>query len=150
MHQSVFKNCVPPDGGQAVSNRLRRGDDCAGQYEAETCFRSALENFNEIIITQMAFWYNDALGHLKGLFKVCLKLARKQLRVNRSQAAPGQMAMQISLLKPVEACYNIAMVQTAGKWLGSGRCRRPVMHFQAPCGRKNEFRKENISCYLVP
>ena len=71
MHQSVFKNCVPPDGGQAVSNRLRRGDDCAGQYEAETCFRSALENFNEIIITQMAFWYNDALGHLRRPEKCC-------------------------------------------------------------------------------
>lgn len=36
----------------------------------------------------MAFWYNDALGHLKGSI--------------------------ISLLNPVEACYNIAMVRPQG------------------------------------
>ena len=28
-------------------------------------------NFNEIIITQMAFWYNDALGHLRRPEKCC-------------------------------------------------------------------------------
>ena len=98
----------------------------------------------EIIITQMAFWYNDALGHLKGLFKVCLKLARKQLRVNRSQAAPGQMAMQISLLKPVEACYNIAMVHR--REMDGNGCRCFAGHFQGifrdPAdGRMNSGRK---------
>ena len=105
-------------------------------------FQSALENFNEIIITQMAFWYNDALGHLKR--------RERSFCVNQKLSAPCSWLRKSAFKNPVEACYNIAMVQTVGKWLGSGRCRRPVMHFQAPCGRKNEFRKENISCYLVP
>lgn len=62
------------------------------------------------------------------LFKVCLKLAGKQLPVNRSQAAHGQMTMQISLLNPAEACYNIAMVRR-GEMDGDG-CRRFAGYFR--------------------
>lgn len=45
--------------------RSGEGMIAPGQYEAKNGSRSAQEIFNEIIITQMAFWYNDALGHLK-------------------------------------------------------------------------------------